>query len=236
MNGEPWRAHGLSGRRYGAPTPEIERELAGWLQGLAVPGGTTLKAPDVHRLGPWVVKFFTQPNLFGWLRAPRAVRSAERHFWCLPLASPRPLIAAGRPLRRASVLVREHVDGRTLRELWDAPKGLAAREEAALASFLAGMERHRVIHGDLHPRNLLWNGEGWLLLDVDGLRHGLHDSARVLTGLWARLLVHLGDEPRVRALHARAARELPRAPAVEWATVTRAAERMRLSRRGVPVT
>jgi predicted unusual protein kinase regulating ubiquinone biosynthesis (AarF/ABC1/UbiB family) len=162
------------------------------------------------------------------------VRSAERHFWCLPLASPRPLVAAGRQLQRASVLVREHVEGRTLRELWDSPAGLGAREEGELASFLAAMERHRVIHGDLHPRNLLWNGSAWLLLDVDGLRHGLHDSRRVLTALWARLLVHLGDERRVRALHARAAEELGSAASVAWPDIERAGERMRARRGGVP--
>lgn len=234
MNGTPWRAHGLVGRSY-APLPrEIEAELVGWLRTLAVPGSTPLKAPDVLRLGPWVVKFFTQPSLFGWLRAPRAVRSAERHFWCLPLASPRPRIAVGRPLRRASVLVREHVEGVTLRELWDSAAGLAAHEEAQLASFLAAMERHRVIHGDLHPRNLLWSGNEWLLLDVDGLRHGLHDSTRVLTALWARLLVHLGDEQRVRALHARAVRELGSGGRVEWSAVERAGARMRSRRGGIP--
>ena len=234
MNGEPWSAHGLRGRRYGQLAPELVRRLPAWLEARGVPEGEPLPSPDVFRLGALVVKFFPQPNLLGWLRAPRAVRSAERHFWCQPLPSPRPLLAAGRPFRRASVLVREHVEGVTLRARWDEPGGLAPREEEALAVFLADMERHRVIHGDLHPRNLLWDGQRWLLLDVDGLRHGLHDPRRVLTDLWARLRLHLGDEARVRALFERACGELGGRSRVTWSEVGTALETMRARRGGVP--
>lgn len=224
--GRALRADGLVGRAYATPTPELLAALARWLDARAVPEGTPLKAPDVHRLGDLVVKLFTQPNLFGWLRAPRAVRSAERHFWCLPLRSPRPLLAAGET-RGPSLLVREHVSGELLKDVWRND----AHAEEALAAFLAGMERHGVVHGDLHPRNLLWTGSDWVLLDVDGLRHRLHDPVRVLTGQWARFVFHLGDEERVRALHARAGALAGGAARVPWESVRRAVAEL-VARRG----
>ncbi|MSR61440.1 MAG: hypothetical protein EXS08_03185 [Planctomycetes bacterium] len=225
--GQPWRsgagAAALRGRVY-APLPRALAEaVPRWFAALAVPEGVALKAPEVQRVGGVVVKLFLQPSLFGWLRAPRAVRSAERHFWCLPLRSPRPWIAVGRPFARASLLVREHVEGVLLREL-AAPD---ARAEAGLATFLADMERHGVLHGDLHPRNLLWTGDEWVLLDVDGLRHGLHDRERVLVSQWARFVLHLGDE-RVRELHRRAAGR------VAWDRVQARVTQMRRQRGGVP--
>jgi len=225
--GQPWPSSvegaGLRGRVYAPLTRALAEAVPRWYEALAVPEGVALKAPEVHRVGHVVVKLFTQPSLFGWLRAPRAVRSAERHFWCLPLRSPRPWLAVGRAFARASLLVREHVDGVLLREL----AGPEARAEAALAKFLADMERHGVIHGDLHPRNLLWTGDEWVLLDVDGLRHGLHDPQRVLTSQWARFVVHLGDE-RVRELHRRVGGR------VAWDAVRARVTKMRLQRGGVP--
>src|SRR5262249_59707647 len=115
--GQPWRARGARGLSYGSLEPELAAAVPRWLAALEVPEGTELKAPDVHRVGDLVVKFFRRPSLFGWVRPPRAVRSAARHFWCLPLRSPRPLLAAGRGLGNPSLLVREHVDGELLRDL-----------------------------------------------------------------------------------------------------------------------
>jgi len=217
--GEPWHAAGLHGRRYAAVDPALAMLVPAWLATLSVPEGSVLKAPDVHRVGALVVKFFRQPSLFGWVRPPRAVRSAERYFWCLPLRSPRPLLAAGRRLGARSLLVREHVSGTLLFDHWRSGSW-DARSEEALVTFLAGMERHGVIHGDLHPRNLLWSGTEWVLLDVDGLRHRLHDPGRVLVGQWARFVLHLGDEARVRELHRRAAEHLG-STRVAWEAVRR---------------
>lgn len=225
--GEPWRATGLEGRRYAALPPAIAACVPRWLASLAVPEGTVLKAPDVHRVGALVVKFFRQPSLFGWVRPPRAVRSAERYFWCLPLRSPRPLLAAGRRFGARSLLVREHVEGTLLSDLW---RSLDGDAEERLVAFLAGMERHGVVHGDLHPRNLLWSGSEWVLLDVDGLRHVLHDRVRVLVGQWARFVVHLGDEERVRGLHGRTSALLGDGARVPWEAVQRRVERLRRRR------
>lgn len=227
--GEPWHASGLEGRRYATLAPELAACAARWLATLAVPEGTALKPPDVHRVGALVVKFFTQPSLLGWLRPPRAVRSAERYFWCLPLRSPRPLLAAGRRFGARSLLVREHVEGTLFSDLWSSAGPEHAAEEA-LVAFLADMERHGVVHGDLHPKNLLWSGTEWVLLDVDGLRHGLHDPARVLAGQWARFVLHLCDEERVRSLHARTSACLGHRARVPWEVVQRRVEVLRRQR------
>jgi hypothetical protein len=224
--GRAWRGRRARGRRYARLDPALEARVPEWLAALDVPEGRALKAPDVHQVGALVVKFFTQPSLFGWVRAPRAVRSGERYIWCLPLRSPRPLLAAGET-RGPSLLVREHVSGELLKDVWRND----AHAEEALAAFLAGMERHGVVHGDLHPRNLLWTGSDWVLLDVDGLRHRLHDPVRVLTGQWARFVFHLGDEERVRALHARAGALAGGAARVPWESVRRAVAEL-VARRG----
>lgn len=222
-DGRPWRSGDARGRAYAALPPELELALTGWLATLRVPEGVALKAPHVWRVGALVIKFFTQPSLFGWVRAPRAVRSAERHFWALPLRSPRPMLAAGRGLGNPSVLVREHIEGRLLPEVF----GHDESAEVELAAFLAAMEEHGIVHGDLHPRNLLWTGEEWVLLDADGLRHGLHDERRVRLGQWARLLVHLGDEARVARLFERSAPGTGKRPRVQWAQVLARAARLR---------
>jgi hypothetical protein len=62
-----------------------------------------------------------------------------------------------------------------------------------------------------------------VLLDVDGLRHGLHLAGRVLVGQWARFVLHLGDEERVRDLHRRTAERLGRTRA-PWEAVRRQVE------------
>jgi hypothetical protein len=233
--GRPWRGPNARGRVYAALAPELATSAPRWLAALAVPEGTALKPPDVYRVGAFVVKLFTQPSLLGWVRPPRAVRSAERYFWCLPLCSPRPLLAVGRPFEARSLLVREHVAGVLLRDAWNGANWQTdSRPEDALAAFLAEMERNGVIHGDLHPRNLLWDGTRWMLLDVDGLRHRLHDPTRVLTGQWARFVLHLGDEQRVQALHRRTTERLGSRARVSWEAVRRRVERLERQRKGVP--
>jgi predicted unusual protein kinase regulating ubiquinone biosynthesis (AarF/ABC1/UbiB family) len=127
--------------------------------------------------------------------------------------------------------VREHVEGALLRDVW----GRDPAAEEALAGFLAEMERRGVLHGDLHPQNLLWTGVEWVLLDVDGLRHALHGRKRVLTGQWARFLLHLPERERVRALHRRTGELLAASGArpVPWEDVHARAEALR-ARRAAP--
>ncbi|NOT32394.1 MAG: hypothetical protein HOP15_18265 [Planctomycetes bacterium] len=226
----PFRSGALRGVAYGTTAPELVAALPRWLAQGAVPSARVLKQARVFLLGEWIVKFFPRASLFGHFRTSRAVRSAERHFECQPIPSPRPLVAASAARGGPSLLVREYVRGQLLDEVW----GRDAVAATELAPFLAEMTRRRVLHGDLHPSNLLWDGKRWLLLDVDGVRHHLHSRRRVTTSMWARLQQRLGDGPELRALHARC-RELvpgPQGGVPSWADVERRARLLQPGRSG----
>jgi len=222
--GHGLRVGALRARAYAPLTPALVARLPGWYAD-AAREGEVLRSGAVVRVGDLVVKRFPAPSVFGWLRAPRATRSAARHFWCLPVPSPRPLVALWRGFSSPSVLVREFIPGALLSAL--GPEAHAAEE--ALAPFLALLARHAVLHGDLHPQNLLWDGTHWWLLDVDGVRHGLHSRSRVWLGMWARCALYLG-EPRARALHARCLREVAPRWQLAWDDVRREEAAMRARR------
>jgi len=222
--GRPLRVGALHARSYAPLAPALVARLADWY-GDAAREGEVLRSGAVVRVGGLVVKRFPAPSVFGWVRAPRATRSAARHFWCLPVPSPRPLVALWRSPASPSVLVREYVAG----ELLSALDGSARTAEEALAPFLASLARHAVLHGDLHPQNLLWDGTRWWLLDVDGVRHGLHSRRRVWLGMWARCALYLG-EPRARALHGRCMGEVGPRWQLAWDDVRREEAAMRARR------
>jgi hypothetical protein len=182
---------------------------------------------SAFRSGTWTVKRFPAPTVFGWLRTPRALRSARRHFACLPVPSPRPLVAVAKNRRGPSLLVREFVAGKTLGELW----GRDEASEAALPAFLAALRRLPQQHGDLHPGNLLWTGDRWVLLDVDGLRHGLHLRRRVLFGQWLCLASRLSGEERMARLFRRTQELAPGLDGTRWEDLRRALAQRSRSRR-----
>jgi len=190
--GRALRLGALSARAYAPLDSALRARLPGWYED-AAREGVVLRSGTVVRVGGLVVKRFPAPSVFGWVRAPRATRSAARHFWCLPVPSPRPLVALWSSHASTSVLVREYVAGQPLTALGTDERAA----EAALAPFLASLARHTVLHGDLHPENILWDGSRWWLLDVDGVRHGLHSRRRVWLGMWARCALYLGV-PRAR--------------------------------------
>lgn len=204
LGARAWEQGRLRGRLYAPLSRALSEAVPRWLAGGAARDGVALHPPHVFRVDGLVVKRFPAPTVFGWLRTPRAARSAARHYWCLPLVSPRPLIAAWQGLAGPSLLVREFVPGGLLSELF----GREARADAALPAFLAQLARQGVLHGDLHPRNLLWTGASWCVLDVDGVRHGLHVRGRGWEKQWARLALYLGDEERVSELFQRTQAEL----------------------------
>ena len=223
--GREWSQGNLRGWSYGEIRPELAAALQEWAAKGRVENGEELAQGSVFRSGEWVVKFFPPPSLFGWWREARSRRAAERYHELLPIPSPRPLFASRRFANGSCMLVRHFVAGRLLSELWN--RDAAACD--ALPAFLAQMQLRRVLHGDLHPRNLLWTGEHWILLDVDGVRHGLHNPARVKRAQWAQLLLHLGDEDGLRRAHARTLELLRAGHAAEsrWRAILRQAERMR---------
>jgi hypothetical protein len=208
----------LRGRRWQTLPAEVERALVDLAAGADLPQGERLSL-EVRRIGSVTVKVFPPRTVFGLLRTPRALRSARLHFQCLPVPSPRPLAALYRTRLGESVLVREFLPGRLLAETF----GRDAASDAALPGFLAELRRLPWQHGDLHPRNLIWDGKRWLLLDVDGLRHGLHLRGRVLVGQWACLLRNLRDLERVRALFNATQALVPALDRTRWTDVLAAA-------------
>jgi predicted unusual protein kinase regulating ubiquinone biosynthesis (AarF/ABC1/UbiB family) len=123
------------------------------------------------------------------------------HFRLLPVASPRPFVALDVRRARAlelGLLVSEFVDGLRLDQVWKSDE----RAVRAVPGFFAAMNARGVFHGDFHTGNALWNGREWVLLDLEGVRHRLRAllRRRLAVDLWARILVTMGDEARVREL------------------------------------
>ena len=228
---QPYECRGARGLRYGPIEPELERVLAALIAGESCAEAETLKPERVWACGEWVVKRSEPEGLYErWLRKSAALRAAEAALSLAPVATPQPLAALdvrrGRRLECSwlvSQRVRgEHVDLALLRD---------PRAADAFPAFMATMHDHGVIHGDLNVFNALWDGERWLLLDLDGLRHGLHRgrSDRIAALQWARDGGTLRDPERVRPLFERYARLRGLAdPAAMWRRIE--ADSLRLGR------
>jgi hypothetical protein len=128
----------------------------------------------------------------------RLARSADAFAWLRPIQTPEPLVL-GRDGDRG-VLAMRKCPGVIIAKAWDDP---AAR--AALADLIAALYRRRIVHGDISPRNVLWDGGTAWLIDLDGLRNPLHGLfwRRHLRVTWAWLLHRLPEPLLVRAAHER---------------------------------
>jgi Ser/Thr protein kinase RdoA (MazF antagonist) len=69
------------------------------------------------------------------------------------------------------------------------------------------MHEARIFHGDFHLRNVLFDGEEWVLIDLDGLRHLLRrlQPVRLAEQDWSRTWIWLAavcgaTEDQVRPL------------------------------------
>jgi len=115
-----------------------------------------------------------------------------------PLAAPEPLMLGVRG--GEGLLAMRRCPGVRLDDAWDDP---AARD--GLADLIASLLRRRLVHGDLSPDNLLWDGERLWLLDLDGLRNPLHGLLwrRQLRRQWAWFLDTLPNDVRIRAAYDR---------------------------------
>jgi len=228
-----WRAAGARGWAWIEVDEALERDVARWIAKRDVADSQVLKAGSVFRRGALVIKFLPTPiGPFQRRRVPPAVRAARAHFALRPLHTPRPLIAlkADTPNGRVDLLLSEFVEGRPLDAVWSSD----ARAREALPSVLADLRRRRIVHGDLHPGNLLWTGSHWVLLDLEAVRGGLHRifaPRRAALSQWARLLILTGDEAGLREGHARWLELLGRGgEARRWNQVLDAAQRQRAVR------
>ena len=228
-----WSSGGARGWAWAELDAELARDVERWVAERTVAGAEVLKANTVFRRGGMVIKFLPTPQ-GPWQRrrVPPAVRAARQHFAIRPLRSPRPIVAlaASTPAGRVDLLVSEFVAGRVLDQVWTCEP--RARQE--LPPLLAELRRRRIVHGDLHPGNLLWTGEHWYLLDLEAVRAGLHRvfaPRRAALSNWARLLILTGDEQGLRAAHARWLDLLGRGgEARRWKQVLATAQRQRAVR------
>ena len=183
--------------------PEVSEALPRLLKG-EVPGGVVvLREGFVYRVGQAVVKLFPRsPRALARLRPSRAQRAVRAWRRLQPVRSPRPLHWNRlKHARFESLLVYEYVEGQTLRSLW---KQGVPEPLAALPQLFADLHRLGVLHADLHGENMIWSNKGWCLLDLDGVRHGLHLLRRriITENTWARLLLDLEGDGGARSLYA----------------------------------
>jgi hypothetical protein len=178
---------------------EIEAALPAWIAG-DMRAAETLKVGRVWRSGAWAVKRYPRPKtLLARLRRPPALRTAELHFAIAPVRSPMPVCALRLPAEE-SLLVSEFVEGGFVHVLWSEDP----EARAALPRFVADMHQAGVFHGDLHAGNMIWNGEAWYLIDLDGLRHRLRvlvpARRRLVIDQWGRLLLSVKGRAGMRPL------------------------------------
>ena len=196
---EPYRSGEYEGFRYQDVPPALAELLPEWLARGEVEDGERLLGGDVFRHGIFVAKFFpTAGRLRDRFRASRAVRSADLALGLAGIPTPAPYVALGhrrRGARRPDLLVMEAIDGVPLSALWR--EDAAAME--AFPSFLAAIARRRILLGDFHLHNALWDGARWVLLDLDGIRHGLHavSRRRLLEVQWARVWISVAHDALV---------------------------------------
>jgi tRNA A-37 threonylcarbamoyl transferase component Bud32 len=117
--------------------------------------------------------------------------------------TPRPLFALQDRVIgwSAAWLAMEYVDGAHVHEVLRSDEAALA----ALPSFMATMHRRGVLHGDLNVWNLLWNGNEWVVIDLDGIRGPLHRVRRraIADQQWERLAGTLRDVEFTRPLYLR---------------------------------
>jgi hypothetical protein len=159
-----------------------------WFEHGPRPEDQVLKAGRVWRHGNCGVKFFPRRGaLRNKLRRSRARLCADLHFALAPVPTPRPLLVLENDSGE-SLLVYEFVEGQFLDGVWESD----AAAVAAFPHFLADMHRRQTFHGDFHLRNFVWNGQTWVLLDLDSVRPALHFLRwkSLIFDHWGR--VHLG--------------------------------------------
>ncbi|MFT4709884.1 MAG: hypothetical protein ACI8Q9_001010 [Planctomycetota bacterium] len=193
-------------RTAGAP-PAVAAALPRLLAEQLGPDDVVLKPRFVYRVAgdtngqDLAIKLYPRRGGLGAKARPsQAKRAVEAYLKLFPIASPKPVFWDR--LDHAdfeSVLACEFAEGPDLRHAW---KSQDAPALSAVPGILAELFTARILHGDLHGRNLIWSKGAWLVIDLDGIRSGIHGLRRrtIWERTWARLLFDLEGSPKARAL------------------------------------
>lgn len=200
MTGTPCRIGRLQGWHWRDPNPALLSRVPEWAESGPGAGCHELARGRVWAWGGVVAKRYAASSMVrAGLRRCAALRAASAALRMPAGTSPAPILAVRLP-RGASMLVMDLVRGQSMRDCW-------ANEPAcvrALPHFLATLHGARQFHGDLHPGNLIWTGQSWVLIDLDGMRSPLRNILwrRQALMQWARLLRKLEWDPRLEGLFA----------------------------------
>ena len=173
---------------------EIESFLA-WADGGPVPTGAEVLKPDnVLCLDGLVLKRVEERSFKDLFRPSplwRGVRVWEKYH-SESVRFPRPYCLATRFKRGRQVLsVTEYLSGPDLWCCWVHYKHYALERDAisAFPVFMAQLHNFGLLHGDLHPGNLIWTGKAWALIDLESLRTRLkaHLNVSEVADQWARI-------------------------------------------------
>ena len=187
--------------------PFVAAALSRLLAGQPGPDDVPLKPRFVYQIPgetpnqDVVLKLYPRRHGLGpKLRQSRAKQAVQAYLKIFPIASPKPIFwdRLDHP-DYDGVLVCAFAAGPSLRDAWK------LHDEAALAAlpqFLAQLFTSGTLHGDLHGRNLIWSHGAWQVIDLDGIRSGLHGLRRrkIWERAWGRMLFDLEGAPGVRPL------------------------------------
>lgn len=191
--GSAWRV-----RLWPPGDTALAEALIRWLELETVPGATRVGTRPVWLLPErgLCIKMSLGPRPAARVR--KLYRAAAGHARIAPLPAPAPLALVSRRGKPASALAMTLVPGVRLDQAWDQPAAAAG-----LTALLVAMHRRRVAHGDLHPGNLLWDGQRLALIDLDGLRFTWQGLllGRCERRAWAGLRLNLPDDGRLRESH-----------------------------------
>jgi hypothetical protein len=228
------------------PPGELGEVLDELCAGREATRGACLKAGLVQRVGEQVLKLYerrTSAGPLARLKRPRAARTAAAHARLAPARTPAVLGwgRLGHP-RFESFLVYEYVEGASLHELWPTaggPHPERRRALGALPELFADLDRAPGLHGDLHAKNLIWTSDGWCVIDLDGVRAGIHALRRraLVERTWARLLFDFDGGPEAEQLCRAALERSDRAWDVEaaWGRIVPAFEEIKRRRLAVGI-
>lgn len=195
----PFRAGPLTGFRYAELDERVTERIERWAKGELPGEAEAIKPERVFRDGSLLVKRFPpESNPLKRLRKPRAIRSADLARDLFPVRTAQPYVAlAGTD--GSGLLVTEFIEGEALPDV----RENLEQARAQFPLFIASIIQRGLLLGDFHVYNALWDGRSWALIDLDGLRHGLHrlNAKRLLETVWGRVWIGMGRDPSVRELY-----------------------------------